>query len=133
MLGSGAHTGNWFNNRPSSIWSSGVTSVGLPPGGVPFWGRFFESGHYIHIVTLLHVPVAPAACDLTRPGAAPVPAGRELPPPAPGLRARVQARSDPAAVVPGRATPPGSDSSRGGGHSPAAGAQHPPAAARWGL
>src|SRR5712691_2498737 len=65
----------------------------------PFWGRFFESGHYAHIVTRMHVPVAPAACDLTRPGAAPIPARRGSPPPAPGLWAKARGRSDPWAAV----------------------------------
>src|SRR6516164_2322110 len=59
-----------------------------PPPAPPFLGEGFESGHDVHIVTLMHVPVVLAACDLTQPGAAPVPAGRGSPPPA--LRARVR-------------------------------------------
>src|SRR6266571_8262676 len=73
----------------------------------------------------MHVPVAPAACDLTRPGAAPVPARRGSPPPAPGLWAKARGRSDPWAAVRGRATPPGSGSSPGERHSPTAGGWPP--------
>src|SRR6266566_2026618 len=84
---------------------------GTPLGGVwhvsarsvhAFWGRFFEkSGYYAHIVTLMHVPVARAACGLKRPGAAPAPAGMGSPPPTLGPPARVRARSGPWAAGPG--------------------------------
>src|SRR5262252_7200119 len=76
------------------------------------------------MVILMHVPIAPAACDLTRPGAASVPAGRGSPPRAPGLGARVRGQNGLWTAVPGRATPPGSDSSPGARHAPAADGWH---------
>src|SRR5215468_12650159 len=47
---------------------------------------FFESGHDTHVFTRMPVPVAPAACDLKRPGAAPAPAGMVSAAPAPAPR-----------------------------------------------
>ena len=67
---------------------------------------FFESGQDTHVFTHMHVPVAPAACDLKRPGAAPAPTEMGSAAPAPAPLARVRERSGPGAAGPGRATPP---------------------------
>ena len=60
----------------------------LPPP--PFCSRFFESGHYAHIFTLMHVLVAPAACGFTQPEASPAPARTVSPAPALEPPARVR-------------------------------------------
>src|SRR5262249_21202774 len=101
-----------------------------PPGHAPLSGvGFFESGHDTHVFTLTDVPVAPAACGLRRPGKPPSPAEARPAPPASRHPARVLGQSAPWAAAPDRATPPGSGSSPGERHSPAAGVWHAASAA----
>jgi hypothetical protein len=90
----------WYVSTPSLLGRSSGCSpraqggharqrVPWPP--LSFWGRFLENGHDTHIVTLMHIPVAPAAEGLRPPEVSPSPAGSEPAPLALRQPARVRA------------------------------------------